>query len=71
MLLDDVMSELDPVRRELLADLVRSGGQSVMTTTDLEHVPGVRDERVKVLGVTAGVVDGRASEQPTAAGRAA
>ena len=71
MLLDDVMSELDPVRRELLADLVRSEGQSVMTTTDLEHVPGVRDERVKVLGVTAGVVDGRASEQPTAAGRAA
>ena len=40
MLLDDVMSELDAERRELLADLLRSGGQSVITTTEAEHVPG-------------------------------
>jgi DNA replication and repair protein RecF len=40
MLLDDVMSELDFDRRELLADLLRSGGQAVITTTEPEHVPG-------------------------------
>jgi DNA replication and repair protein RecF len=40
MLLDDVMSELDAERRDLLAELLRSGGQSVITTTEPEHVPG-------------------------------
>jgi DNA replication and repair protein RecF len=40
MLLDDVMSELDAERRELLASLLRSGGQAVITTTEPEHVPG-------------------------------
>jgi DNA replication and repair protein RecF len=40
MLLDDVMSELDSERRELLADLLRSGGQAVITATEPEHVPG-------------------------------
>jgi DNA replication and repair protein RecF len=40
MLLDDVMSELDTERRELLASLLRSGGQAVITTTEPEHVPG-------------------------------
>jgi DNA replication and repair protein RecF len=40
MLLDDVMSELDAERRELLADLLRGGGQSVITTTEPDHVPG-------------------------------
>src|SRR5215207_1396271 len=40
MLLDDVMSELDAERRELLASVLRSGGQAVITTTEPEHVPG-------------------------------
>jgi DNA replication and repair protein RecF len=40
MLLDDVMSELDAERRELLASLLRSGGQAVITATEPEHVPG-------------------------------
>jgi DNA replication and repair protein RecF len=40
MLLDDVMSELDSQRRELLADLLRAGGQAVITATESEHVPG-------------------------------
>src|SRR5206468_8499241 len=34
MLLDDVMSELDAARRERLAELVRAGGQALITTTD-------------------------------------
>ena len=45
MLLDDVMSELDADRRELLAELVRSGGQAVVTTTEPEHVPGAAQRR--------------------------
>jgi len=40
MLLDDVMSELDSGRRDLLAGLLRSGGQSVVSATEAEHVPG-------------------------------
>jgi DNA replication and repair protein RecF len=40
MVLDDVMSELDAERRELLASLLRSGGQAVVTATEREHVPG-------------------------------
>jgi DNA replication and repair protein RecF len=40
MLLDDVMSELDAARRDLLAELLRSGGQAVITATEPEHVPG-------------------------------
>ena len=40
MLLDDVMSELDAERRDLLSELLRSGGQAVITATEPEHVPG-------------------------------
>lgn len=55
MLLDDVMSELDDQRRRALVDLLRgTGGQSVITTTDLEHVPGAGDEDVTRLPVSAG-----------------
>ena len=42
MLLDDVMSELDRDRRAALVELLaEGGGQALITTTDLEHVPGV------------------------------
>jgi DNA replication and repair protein RecF len=52
MLLDDVMSELDGDRRESLVELLRSGsGQSVITTTDLDHVPGATDSDVVRLAV--------------------
>ena len=41
MLLDDVMSELDRDRRAALVELLtEGGGQALITTTDLEHVPG-------------------------------
>ena len=40
LLLDDVMSELDADRRALLVERLAAGGQSVVTTTDLAHVPG-------------------------------
>jgi DNA replication and repair protein RecF len=57
MLLDDVMSELDRRRRGALVELLRAtGGQSVITTTDLEHVPGAHEAGVTRLAVTAGSV---------------
>src|SRR5437764_7232927 len=57
MLLDDVMSELDSTRREALVALLRAGeGQSVITTTDLEHVPGGREAGVERLTVAAGQI---------------
>ena len=34
LLLDDVLSELDPVRRRLLLEAVRDGGQTVVTSAD-------------------------------------
>jgi DNA replication and repair protein RecF len=62
MLLDDVMSELDQSRRDALARLLRSGeGQSVITTTDLEHVPGATEEGVSRLAVADGRVLAEAS----------
>ena len=57
MLLDDVMSELDGTRRHALVQLLRSSpGQSVITTTDLEHVPGAREGGVERLSVDAGAI---------------
>ncbi|MCW2951185.1 MAG: replication and repair protein RecF [Conexibacter sp.] len=53
MLLDDVMSELDDDRRARLVELLRGAGQSVITTTDLEHVPGANDVDVTRLSVAA------------------
>jgi DNA replication and repair protein RecF len=56
MLLDDVMSELDSTRRERLADLVRAGGQALITTTDVDHVPGASGADVTVASVLDGTV---------------
>ena len=56
MLLDDVMSELDSERRRRLVDLLREGGQSVITTTELGHVPGVEDPDVVRLAIADGAV---------------
>ena len=40
MLLDDVTSELDPERRELLCDrLANGGGQALVTATEASHLP--------------------------------
>jgi DNA replication and repair protein RecF len=57
MLLDDVMSELDGVRREALVELLRSSpGQSVITTTDLDHVPHARESGIARVAIAAGRV---------------
>jgi DNA replication and repair protein RecF len=57
MLLDDVMSELDSTRRRALVDLLLTGhGQSVITTTDVDHIPGATGPGVTRLAVSAGRV---------------
>jgi DNA replication and repair protein RecF len=57
MLLDDVMSELDRERRGTLIDVLRAtGGQSVITTTELEHVPGGSDASVTRVAVHDGTI---------------
>ncbi|HEX4465820.1 MAG TPA: DNA replication and repair protein RecF [Solirubrobacteraceae bacterium] len=60
MLLDDVMSELDASRRELLAAELAASGQSVIATTDLAHVPGGAGAEVTRLRIAPGVVFGEA-----------
>jgi DNA replication and repair protein RecF len=56
MLLDDVMSELDRDRREALVEVLRAGGQAVITTTDVEHVPGFAELDVTSLVVADGSI---------------
>jgi DNA replication and repair protein RecF len=56
MLLDDVMSELDAARRELLGELLAGGGQAVVTATEAEHVPGADGPSATVVEVTAGAI---------------
>jgi DNA replication and repair protein RecF len=64
MLLDDVMSELDHVRRlALVGRLGSSGGQAVITTTDIDYVPGVAAPEVRRIGVA----EGRILEEVAAA----
>src|SRR4051812_3835292 len=67
LLLDDVMSELDATRRERLTTLLRRGGQAVITTTELAHVPGADEEDVVRLAV----VDGRVAGDDSPGGLAA
>lgn len=56
MLLDDVMSELDSTRRELLAAELGGGGQSLIATTDLAHVPGAGAAGVTRLRISPGTI---------------
>jgi DNA replication and repair protein RecF len=56
LLLDDVMSELDAARRERLVARVRAGGQAVITTTDLAHVPGASTPGVARVAVRDGAL---------------
>lgn len=64
LLLDDVMSELDADRRELLVARVAAVGQCFVTTTDLGHVPGGGGPEVVRLAISDG---GARQEQHVAA----
>jgi DNA replication and repair protein RecF len=54
MLLDDVMSELDPDRRERLAERLSRGGQALVTAADEESVPArARDGIIRMESLLA------------------
>ncbi|HWI21612.1 MAG TPA: DNA replication and repair protein RecF [Baekduia sp.] len=57
MLLDDVMSELDADRRERLISILDDGGQSLITTTDLAHIPSVANKPATVQ-ISPGAIHG-------------
>jgi DNA replication and repair protein RecF len=48
LLLDDVLSELDPARRRLLAERVRGAGQALITATDAAMLPADPDQLLEV-----------------------
>jgi DNA replication and repair protein RecF len=56
MLLYDVMSELDADRRGRLVERLRGGGQAIVTTTDLAHVPDSEAPDVERIAVSDGAV---------------
>ncbi|MBD0280704.1 MAG: DNA replication/repair protein RecF [Thermoleophilaceae bacterium] len=54
MLLDDVMSELDADRRELLAELLAEGGQALVTATEPDQLPEAALARARLIRVEEG-----------------
>src|SRR3954447_2295638 len=67
MLLDDVMSELDPGRRELLSErLAEGGGQTLITATEPGHLPAGcdRTEIAMRSGAAAREIDGAQQDRP-------
>jgi len=66
LLLDDVMSELDGPRRTRLVDVLCAGGQSLVTATELGHVPGAEDPGVARVAIA----EGHVLQAATPAGRA-
>ena len=48
LLLDDVLSELDPVRRRTLAGRIRASGQAVVTSTTATALPDAPDQLLEV-----------------------
>jgi DNA replication and repair protein RecF len=56
LLLDDVLSELDPERRSILARRLRDYGQSVITTTSAAALPDEPDQLLAVSPSDAGTV---------------
>lgn len=59
MLLDDVMSELDGERRELLAARLTASGQALLTATGLDHVPIADSDDVTLVEVGDGALLGQ------------
>jgi len=56
LLLDDVLSELDPERRRVLAERLRTYGQALITTTSATALPAEPDQLVQVEAGEAGTV---------------
>ena len=58
LLLDDVLSELDPERRRILADRLRAGGQALVTSASANALPGEPAQTVTVEQAVDGTPDG-------------
>jgi DNA replication and repair protein RecF len=56
ILLDDVLSELDPVRRELVLDRVAGYDQCLITTAELDAITPVRRAEMRLYEVREGTV---------------
>jgi DNA replication and repair protein RecF len=56
LLLDDVLSELDPDRRRVLAERLRTYGQALITTTNATALPAEPDQLVEVEAGETGTV---------------
>ncbi len=56
LLLDDVLSELDPERRSILAERLRTFGQTLITTTSAAALPAEPDQLVEVTAGEQGTV---------------
>ena len=56
LLLDDVLSELDPERRRVLAGRLRGYGQALITSTSSAALPAEPDQLVEVTAGEAGTV---------------
>ena len=56
LLLDDVLSELDPERRRILAERLRTYGQALITTTSAAALPSDPDQLVEVEAGPGGTV---------------
>jgi DNA replication and repair protein RecF len=56
LLLDDVLSELDPERRRILAERLRSYGQALITSTTAAALPAEPDQLVEVEAGEGGTV---------------
>ena len=57
ILLDDVFSELDPVRRELVWDLISDYEQSLITTSDMDNIPKDGISNMKKFKIFEGKID--------------
>ncbi len=55
LVLDDVLSELDPTRRGLLLDAVVGEGQCILTTADPVAAQAAMERGVRVIGVREGL----------------
>ncbi len=61
LLLDDVLSELDPGRRQILADRVRTSGQALVTSASRSALPGEPAQTLEVAQRADGTSEVRAA----------
>jgi DNA replication and repair protein RecF len=61
LLLDDVLSELDPARRRILADRLRASGQALVTSASRNALPGDPAQTIEVTQDRDGVSSAEAA----------